>query len=228
MNEKWAVEKIPILQDNFVYVIHDDRKAIVVDPGEASPVLKYLEERKLHCQMILITHHHSDHVHGVPEIAEQFKCKVCAPAKNKKQLHFAITDFVQDGETLKLDDLEFEVMEMPGHTLGHIAYWVPKRKWLFSGDVLFALGCGRVFEGTFDQMYETLQKFKSLPEETLVFCTHDYYPNNRKFCEQEKLSLSGYEPRLPLELKAELKLNTFLKASTAKEFGAFREKRNHF
>lgn len=228
MQNSWQVEKIPILHDNFVYVLHNGKDAAIFDPGESSPVLRFLKEKNLNCRMILITHHHSDHIHGLLDIENEYKCSVYAPKKNKRQLRFGITNYIEEGSFIHFDDLEIHVMGTPGHTLGHIAYWIPEQKWLFSGDVLFALGCGRVFEGTFDQMFETLQKIKSLPDETTVFCTHDYFPNNERFCKQEGIPLQGYTPHFPLQLKQEKAFNPFLTADTPEVFRKIREKRNQF
>lgn len=228
MQTKWRVDQVPILTDNFVYIVHNTQVAVVIDPGEAGPVLSYLEKSNLVCEMILITHHHADHIQGVEEIQKAYSCTIYAPQKNQPQLPPIINHFIQEGDLIPFYDLNFKVMELPGHTLGHVAYWVENRKWLFSGDVLFALGCGRLFEGTFQQMFESLQRIKDLADETWVFCTHDYLNRNQEFCKSENLPLQGYHPLFPLSLKQEKQFNPFLTASNLKSFQELREKRNHF
>jgi hydroxyacylglutathione hydrolase len=211
-----------------VHVIHHDQNAVVIDPGESEPVVEFLQQNHLKCPIILVTHHHSDHIHGLLALQNELHCRVYAPLKNKRQIHYGVTDFISGDETIQFEDLTIQAMQVPGHTLGHLAYFLPQQKWLFSGDVLFALGCGRIFEGSFEQMFETLQHLKELPEETLVFCSHDYYQTNRRFSEIEGYPLQGYAPTLPLNLKQEKAFNPFLKASTVQEFQKIREKRNHF
>ena len=222
----WRVEKIPIFENNFVFVIHNQSEAIVVDPGEASATLAFLESRTLTCRMILVTHHHNDHIGGVLEIKNKYLCPVYAPNKNKTQLQNLEPLWLQEGDLVSYQDLNFKVWEMPGHTLGHIAYWNAEKEWIFSGDVLFSLGCGRLFEGTFEEAFKTLQRFKDLPSKSQIFCTHDYYPNNLKFCQQEQRGLAGYHSQMPLVLSEELKFNPFLLAADALQFKILREKRN--
>lgn len=222
----WKVEKIPVLQDNFVFVLHDENEALVIDPGQSEPVLRFLDRNRLKCQMILITHHHSDHIHGLMDIKSRFSCRVYAPRKNKRQLHFGVTDFISENEIIHFKNLQIQALPLPGHTLGHMGYWISRQNWLFSGDVIFALGCGRVFEGSFEQMFNSLQKIKSLPEDSLIFCTHDYFESNASFCKEEGFPITGYVPHLPLELKQELVFNPFLKAPDLESFQILREKRN--
>ncbi len=224
----WRVEKIAIFEDNFVFVIHNEVDAILVDPGEASAVVAFLKKAQLNCRMILITHHHADHVMGVSEISNKYSCPVYGPLKNQDQLLSLVTDWLKDGDRINFQDLHFTVFEWPGHTLGHLAFWCADQKWLFSGDVIFSLGCGRLFEGSFEQMFGTLQKLKSLPAATQIFCTHDYFPANQRFCQYEKIPIEGYRPEHPLILEQEKKYNPFLKAATVEEFQSVRERRNQF
>ena len=127
----WQVEKIPIFEDNFVFVIHNNLDAIAVDPGEASAVLEFLKRADLQCRMILITHHHSDHVLGVSEITNKYSCPVYGPLKNQAQLKNLVTNWVKEGDDISFQDLQFSVFEWPGHTLGHLAFWCAKKLWLF-------------------------------------------------------------------------------------------------
>ncbi|WII71572.1 hydroxyacylglutathione hydrolase [Bdellovibrio sp. 22V] len=243
------VELIPIFEDNYVFaILNEDRKeALIVDPGEAEHVEDYLRKNSYALKGILLTHHHSDHVNGVRKLMEKFKVPVYAPAKNKNQLSFA-DHFVKEGDIVELADYRFTVMELPGHTLGHVAYWNESKKWLFSGDVLFGLGCGRLFEGTYEQMYQSLQRIKALPGETLVYCTHEYTETNLLFCkmlcnhddspitgDNEDLELYENElvnrrsldlPSVPLKLVIEKKVNPFLLARNVQQFTYLRELRN--
>lgn len=221
----WRVEKIPILETNFVFFLRRGHDCLIVDPGDAEPVLKYLEEHQLNLKAILITHHHWDHTDGLPGILAPRPVPVYGPA-NENIPH--VTDRLKEGDSFSLLDLKIEILELPGHTLGHIAFWMPEQKWLFSGDVLFALGCGRLFEGTFAQMFHSLSRIKNLPNETLVFCTHDYFADNLQFCRQQGLDTGDYESIHPLFLGEEKIHNPFLNAPTLEVFQERREKRNQF
>ncbi|KYG65100.1 hydroxyacylglutathione hydrolase [Bdellovibrio bacteriovorus] len=243
------VELVPIFEDNYVFILldEDERKALIVDPGEAAPLVQYLKDRDLTLNGVLLTHHHNDHIGGVKDLVQAFKAPVYAPLKNKNQIPFA-SEYVQEGDKIQLGNFSFAVMELPGHTLGHVAYWCADKKWLFSGDVLFGLGCGRLFEGTYDQMYHSLQRIKALPPETLVYCTHEYTETNLQFCkmlsslddspitgDDEDLELYENEltnrrgldiPSVPLKLFIEKKVNPFLLARNVQQFTYLRELRN--
>lgn len=243
------VELVPIFEDNYVFVLIDEgqREALVVDPGEARAVSEYLRHEKLSLKGILLTHHHSDHIGGVKELQEAFSAPVYAPQKNKSQISYA-NHFVKEGDEVQAGSFSFSVMELPGHTLGHIAFWNSAKKWLFSGDVLFGLGCGRLFEGTYEQMYESLQRIKALPPETLIYCTHEYTETNLQFCkmlcasddspitgDDEDLELYENEltnrrgldlPSVPLKLFIEKKVNPFLLARSVQQFAYLRDLRN--
>ena len=227
MKTRWRVDKIPVLQDNFVFIIYNQSQALVIDPGESGPVLDFLSKHKLHCERLLITHHHPDHIAGIADLKKKYHCPVFAPLKNKAQIPEA-THWVSEKEGFLIEDLEIHTWEVPGHTLGHVAYWLPQQKWLFSGDVVFAVGCGRLFEGTAEQMFETLQRIKGLPDETLIFCTHDYFPANQAFCLAEGFPLGGYDPIHPLLLGQEKEFNPFLLAADVQTFAERRQKRNLF
>jgi hydroxyacylglutathione hydrolase len=218
----------------------DPKLCVVVDPGDASPVQTYLEQHQLKVEAILLTHHHGDHINGASELNKKWKAPIYAPAKNKLQIPFA-THFVSEGQTIELfgKNLKFEVLEVPGHTLGHIVFFERNKKWLFSGDVLFGLGCGRVFEGSMLQAFESLRRIKDLPNETSVFCTHEYTETN--LCFSKKLTssyeLQKYEenlnrkrslglPSVPLDLGVEKKTNLFLMANDVERFTYLRELRN--
>lgn len=227
MSAIWKVETIPVLEDNFVFVIHNQKQAIVIDPGEAEPVLEYLESHNLVCEKILITHHHDDHIDGIQAIKERHACKVYAPALNQSEVPQA-DQYLHDKEGLVFHGLEIHTFAVPGHTIGHLMFWIPAKKWLFSGDVVFALGCGRLFEGTAEQMFASIEKIKALPDETLIFCTHDYFASNKKFADSLKINLSEYDNIHPLLLAQEKDFNPFFKCKTSQEFKELRLKRNNF
>ena len=180
-----SVLAVPAFQDNYLWLIHDDRHAVVVDPGDAAPILAALEKHQLSLAAILLTHHHHDHVDGVPALLDRFDIPVFGP-RNESIPH--ITHPLGEGHTVKIPEmpLQLDVLDVPGHTRGHIAYVERERQWLFCGDTLFAGGCGRLFEGTPEQMMTSLSKLAALPDETQVFCAHEYTVANLKFaCEAD-------------------------------------------
>ncbi|WP_413584387.1 hydroxyacylglutathione hydrolase [Bdellovibrio sp. HCB274] len=243
------VELIPIFEDNYVFCLidQDNQEVLVVDPGEAAKTSLFLKENNLSLKGVLLTHHHNDHIGGVRALINEHPAPIFAPKKNITQIGSA-DSWLSEGEKIKIGPFEFEVLELPGHTLGHIAYWEPKFKWLFSGDVLFGLGCGRIFEGTYEQAYHSLQRLKKLPSETLVYCTHEYTESNLNFCrmlsnldnspitgDSEELELYANQlltrremnlPSVPLKLAVELNVNPFLLAKSIAQFSYLRELRN--
>jgi hydroxyacylglutathione hydrolase len=165
-------------KDNYIWIIHDQHYAAIVDPGSATPVLTYLQQQKLQPIAILSTHHHHDHTAGNVTLLQAFTMPVYGPAHENIP---GLTHGLREGDTLHLTELSLDlaVLDIPGHTAGHIAYYGGKS--LFCGDTLFACGCGRIFEGTAQQMYASLQKLANLPNETLVYCTHEYTLSNVHF-----------------------------------------------
>ena len=230
------VELIPIFDDNYVFVIVNaaDTEALLVDPGEASAALNFLEKHHLKLSGILITHHHADHIDGLPALRERLNAPVFAPLKNKQQI--PADHYVDENDKISLSGFEIKIISLPGHTLGIQAYWFEAENWLFSGDVLFGLGCGRLFEGSFEQGYTSLQKIKKLPPATRIYCTHEYTHTNLKFCKSlaaRDAALTDYEqqlkvPSVPLTLALEIKTNPFLRAQSVAEFTTLRELRNTF
>ncbi len=176
------VHPIHAFNDNYIWIIHNKHHAVVVDPGDALPVLRYLDDNNLKLIAILITHHHNDHVGGNAALLEKFPVPVYGPAN---ELIATLTHHLSEGEKVQLDklSLSLSVLEVPGHTAGHIAYHgsINENSVLFCGDTLFVCGCGRIFEGTAPQMYASLQKLANLPDETLVYCTHEYTLSNISF-----------------------------------------------
>lgn len=229
------VQLIPILSDNYVFILSNSKgEALLVDPGEALKPLEVIKKQGLQLKGILATHHHADHIGGIREILQHWKVPVYAPEKNREQI--TATRYVHNNETFEIAGFKINTISLPGHTLGITAYWLPEEKWLFSGDVLFGLGCGRLFEGSFEQGFESLQKIKTLDPETKIFCTHEYTSHNLRFCKTLNTNneqLTQYEnklkiPSVPLTLKNELLANPFLRAKNAAEFKKLRELRNQF
>lgn len=179
-----AVLTLPAFKDNYLWLIHDGSNAAIVDPGEAGPVKAALAAHKLRLTAILLTHHHADHIGGVPGLLEEWDVPVFGPRNDGIAL---VTHPLGEGERITVPGLELalDVLDVPGHTLGHIAYVRrdADAPWLFCGDTLFGAGCGRLFEGTPRQMMESLAKFTALPDETLVYCAHEYTLSNLRFAQ---------------------------------------------
>ncbi|MDI1309565.1 MAG: hydroxyacylglutathione hydrolase [Methylotenera sp.] len=256
MNHNLQIIPIPAFKDNYIWLMHNGAQCTVVDPGDAAPVIEALKRLNLILTTILITHHHHDHIGGVTELLEAFpKALVYAPALEQYDFnHIAINET----NTIELKDLNipFTILDLPGHTLGHIAYYSAAHKLLFCGDTLFGAGCGRLFEGTPTQMYHSLQKLAVLPSNTAVYSTHEYTlhnlsfalmfePHNHKLLNRQKSTqeLRGAGiPSLPSTIELELATNPFLrcnnkeihsalKLTSATEieiFSKLRELRNHY
>lgn len=179
-----AVLAVPAFKDNYLWLIHDGEHAAAVDPGDHQPILDALADHKLALTAILLTHHHADHIGGVAQLTERFHVPVFGPAK---EAIAGVTRPLAEGDRIAVPgiDLELDVLDVPGHTRGHIAYvrHTPGAHWLFCGDTLFAGGCGRLFEGTPAQMVESLAKLAALPDDTQVFCAHEYTLSNLRFAD---------------------------------------------
>jgi hydroxyacylglutathione hydrolase len=216
------VTAIPAFRDNYVWAIHDDQAAILVDPGESAPILAWLEARQLRPVAILVTHHHADHVGGILELTARHAIPVYAPALEAIP---GRTCPLEGGETVSIAELGlvFRVIATPGHTLGHLCYVGVGA--LFCGDTLFSCGCGRLFEGTPAQMHASLSRIKALPPDTLIYCAHEYTLANLEFAltvepdnpalhkrraEARDLRSRG-KPTLPVNLGTELATNPFLR-----------------
>ncbi|MGN7789077.1 hydroxyacylglutathione hydrolase [Enterobacter sp. 22452] len=213
---------IPAFQDNYIWVlVDDDRRCIIVDPGESAPVLQAIEENGWHPQAILLTHHHNDHVGGVPDLVATFPhLVVYGPVETQDK---GTTQVVEEGENILILGYEFSVFATPGHTSGHLCFY--SKPYLFCGDTLFSGGCGRLFEGTPAQMYQSLQKINALPDDTLICCAHEYTLGNMKFAASvlpDDLAILDYyqkvkelraknQKTLPVILKNEREINLFLR-----------------
>jgi hydroxyacylglutathione hydrolase len=180
VNKSLSVLAVPAFNDNYLWLIHDSRLAAVVDPGDAQPILAALDAHGLTLAAILLTHHHADHVGGVQTLLQHYKVPVFGPAG---EAIAGVTSPLREGDTATIPELglSLSVLDVPGHTSGHIAYVAQGQPWLFCGDTLFAGGCGRLFEGSPAQMVDSLAKLASLPGDTQVYCAHEYTISNLRF-----------------------------------------------
>ena len=227
---------IPAFSDNYLWLLHDGRRALIVDPGDAGPVQRALQENGLELASILVTHHHPDHTGGVAELHQATGAPVYGPAREAIPGPFKR---LQDGETVQALGLDFQVIDVPGHTAGHVAFYTPDmdgRPLLFCGDTLFSGGCGRLFEGTPAQMLASLDRLAALPGNTRVCCAHEYTLSNLRFAlavEPDNSELIGYharcaalreqgQPTLPTTLAQELLINPFLRTRQATVMAAAR------
>lgn len=176
------IQRIAAFDDNYIYLLHDPETGAVavVDPGDAAPVEAELARRGWRLTHILTTHHHADHVGGVSELKQRYGCTVAGPRADQGRIPDMDTP-LSDGEVFSVGSQQARVFAVPGHTSGHIAYYFADAGALFCGDTLFALGCGRLFEGTPAQMWESLSRLRALPGDTRVFCAHEYTLSNARF-----------------------------------------------
>lgn len=199
MSNPVSVLTVPAFRDNYLWLIHNGRHAAVVDPGDAGPILAALQEHGLTLTAILLTHHHADHIGGVPGLLERFQVPVFGPRHDGIA---AVTRPLDEGDQIGVTglDLALRVLEVPGHTRGHIAYVRDGAEpWVFCGDTLFAGGCGRLFEGTPQQMAASLGKLAALPEATKVFCAHEYTLSNLRFASAVEPSNTALQARVTVE-----------------------------
>lgn len=231
---------IPAFADNYLWLLHDGEHALVVDPGDAAPVQRVLQDNGLQLSAILVTHHHADHTGGVNILRDATSAKVYGPAREPIPGPFVP---LVGGDSISALGLDFQTIDVPGHTSGHIAYYTPNMNGhplLFCGDTLFSGGCGRLFEGTPAQMLASLDTLACLPGHTAVCCTHEYTLNNLRFAvavDPANLELQAYQmhcenlrqqhqPTLPTSMAQELLINPFLRTrqpaliSSARHFDA--------
>jgi hydroxyacylglutathione hydrolase len=217
--------QLPVLTDNYIYILHDKQshQTVVIDPAEAEPVIQFLESRGWTVDAIWNTHHHGDHVGGNRVLQDKYACAIYGSEYDKERIP-GMTQTVKDQDEFLLGTWRVDVMETPGHTLGHCVYHIPAADILFCGDTLFALGCGRLFEGTADQMWSSLSKIRSLPGTTRICCAHEYTMSNARYAQtlpSYALGLLNYIaelqslrnrgiPTVPTQLAAEIAYNPFL------------------
>lgn len=177
-----VIELLPAFADNYIHLVSDTELglAMVVDPGDGDVVMKALKKKDLFLALILNTHHHSDHIGGNAKLQKEYGAPIIGPAKERHRIE-GISRAVSDGDVISFSDLRGQVIDTPGHTSGHVAYFFPTMKALFCGDTLFSLGCGRLFEGTAAELWQSLTKLRNLPEDTQIYCGHEYTEKNAQF-----------------------------------------------
>ena len=220
------ITPIPCLTDNYAYIINDSTSKIVgvVDPSEASPIISFLNKKNLKLNYILNTHHHFDHIGGNAELKKLYNAKVVGFIGDKHRIP-GIDIALNDNEKWTFGNSLVEILHIPGHTLGHICFFFENEKIAFTGDTLFSLGCGRIFEGDHKQMLQSINKIKKLPKNTNIYCGHEYTYKNAEFCmkydsdnvnlkkkfETIKKLRSENLPTIPTTLADELSTNIFLR-----------------
>lgn len=225
----FEVHQFACLKDNYGVLIHDDATGVTaaIDAPEAGAVRAALAAKGWQLTHILATHHHGDHVGGIVELKGETGCTVIGPRAEASRIP-GIDIAVGEGDVYRLGTREVHVLDTPGHTAGHVTYWLPQEKIAFTGDTLFAMGCGRVFEGTPEMMWHSLQKIVRLPKDTAIYCGHEYTLANARFGmtiepsnDKLKARLANIEalrekglPTLPTRLDLELETNVFLRANT--------------
>jgi hydroxyacylglutathione hydrolase len=249
------IRLFPCLSDNFGYLIHDpvSKATASIDAPEAGPIIKALQHEGWTLTDILVTHHHADHVGGIAELKAKYDCRVVAP--HDKAVPIAdVDERVREGQTVSVGKLVARVLETPGHTLDHVSYVFDAEHAVFCADTLFSVGCGRVFEGTYPMMWDSLQKLRALPDDTRVYCGHEYTLSNIKFAltvdagnaalkaraEQAQRQRAEGRATIPTTIGEEKRTNVFLRAdvaevaanlgmagrSSAEVFGELRERKN--
>ena len=237
------VEIIKCLKDNYSYLLINEKNknACVIDPSESKPIIDFVEKENINLKFILNTHHHYDHVGGNIDLKKKYESKIVGFKSDKDRIP-EIDILVEDNQIWTNEDFESKIIHIPGHTSGHICFYFEKEKIAFTGDTLFSLGCGRIFEGTYEQMYYSLNKFKELPKETKVYCGHEYTLQNSVFCatydkDNDELNKKILEvkskrdrnlPTIPSTIGEELACNIFLRAKNLKDFSKLRDLKDNF
>ena len=237
------VEIIPCLQDNYSYLVIDDinNTACVIDPSEAEPIINFIEKNNISLKYILNTHHHFDHIGGNKDLKKKYNSIVVGYKDDANRIP-EIDILVKDNQVWKADNFEAKIIHIPGHTSGHICFYFSKDKIAFTGDTLFSLGCGRIFEGTYEQMFASLNKLKKLPIDTKVYCGHEYTLKNSMFCSQHEKNNKNLEkkifeiqdklknnlPTIPSTIEEELACNIFLRAKNLEDFSKLRDLKDNF
>tara|TARA_B100001093_G_scaffold351427_1_gene335925 strand:- start:492 stop:1211 length:720 start_codon:yes stop_codon:yes gene_type:complete len=237
------IEIIPCLKDNYSYLIIDESNnyACVVDPGESDPIINFVEKNDIKLKYILNTHHHFDHIGGNAKLKKKFGSAILG---FKEDLH-RIPEIdlpLEDEQIWQAENFNAKIIHIPGHTSGHICFYFFNEKLAFTGDTLFSLGCGRIFEGTYKEMFNSLNKIKSLPKDTKIYCGHEYTLNNSRFCmkhdsknlklkkkiENIKKKISEGIPTVPSSIKEELDCNIFFRTKNLESFSKLRDLKDNF
>jgi len=235
------IDILPILEDNYAYIIQSDDVTAIVDPGESAPIINYCTVHNLTPDFIINTHHHWDHTDGNEALIKEYNCQVIAPdAEQSKIGQVDIT--LKDGDDFTIGGATFTAIETAGHTQGHLCYFDAVNKTLLSGDMIFLMGCGRPMEGTAEDLFESVKKLNHLPDETKIYCGHEYTITNAKFAltvdpdnQDIQAALKNAEekrknkiPTVPTTMGIERKTNPFMRASNKEDFVNARNKRNNF
>lgn len=234
-NSNLSIKPIKSFTDNYIWMIKKNKDVVVVDPGDAIPVLNFLKEKNLNLKSILITHKHADHIGGIEDLLSHYpNIKIYGPKNN---FNFIYT-IVNNDELLKINELniEFRVIATPGHTLDHVVF--ADQDHLFCGDTLFGCGCGKLFEGSYSQMHSSLKTLSKLPTSIKVYCAHEYTKKNIEFAltqdkdnqylTDRKRNLIGKDITLPSTLGEELKTNPFLRSKDVTQFKELRQRKDNF
>ena len=237
------VEIIPCLQDNYSYLIIDEsnKTASVVDPSEAKPIINFIEKENINLKYILNTHHHYDHIGGNKDLKKKYNSVVIGYKDDASRIP-GIDILLNNNQIWKADYFEAKIMHIPGHTTGHISFHFFKEKLIFTGDTLFSLGCGKIFEGTYQDMFDSLNQIKKLPQDTKIYCGHEYTLQNSKFCIKHdpenlnlknkiveiKKKLENNIPTIPSTIKDENECNIFLRAKDVESFSKLKDLKDIF
>ena len=222
------IDIVPCLQDNYSFIVHDTNTntVAVVDPSEFKPINNFIEKKFKKIDYILNTHHHFDHTGGNLDLQKKYKVKIIGSKKDQKRIP-GINIKLSDNENFKLGSINFKIFLVPGHTNGHICFYAKSEKIIFTGDTLFSLGCGKVFEGSHLEMLTSLNLIKKLPEDTQIYCGHEYTQKNLDFCIKYEINntklaekkiwvtskLSKKKPTIPVTIKDELDTNIFFRCN---------------
>lgn len=243
MRFKIEAIKVGNALQNYIWMLvdTDQHQAVVIDPTQAELVLEYCKNHKLELTQIWITHKHADHTGGVAELHQKTYATVYAPLAEQDKIT-EVDHFLQDGDTLHFSEMKVNVIATPGHTLGHLCYFIDALDALFTGDTLFAMGCGRLFEGTYMQMYHSLNRLAAFPPRTNVYCAHEYTESNARFAltiEPDNVALQQRyrevqilrqqnKITLPSTIALELQTNPFLRCESVEEFQKVRQLKDQF
>ena len=222
------IDIVSCLNDNYSYVLYDDDSKLVavLDPSEFKPIDSFISKKYKKIDYILNTHHHFDHVNGNDELKKKYNSQIMGPLLEKEKIP-GIDTALNGGDIFKFGNITFKILFLPGHTSGHISFYSKEEKVIFTGDTLFSLGCGRVFEGTYEQMFNSLNKLKNLPIDTKIYCGHEYTKKNLEFCLEydsnneflRKKSnwinskIESNSPTIPISIGEEKKTNIFLRCN---------------